>query len=452
MKRTITAIAFVLILSVSEASAQNYQTSYFLDNYLYSYRINPAQGNDKSFFGFVINNLSLTENGNVGIGNFLYPTENGKLVTGLNRSISPARFLDNLPDATGLGLHLNESLFACGTQIGKAYTTLEINLKANVLASVPKDLMTFLKSGTNGNTYNFDKLHIGADSYAEIALGYSRDINNMVRVGGRLKALVGLASVHANFSKAEMTLTRSSLHVTTTAELSSAADLLRFGTDEDGYLDFSPEIGTIGVAGFGAAVDLGVSVKPVKGLNVTASVTDLGGISWKKGVYATSSVDAVYEGVDEIHINENIGDDFEDVLDDFEDITKFTIQENSGKSFKSLPCTVNLGARYQMPFYDRLSVGILGTFHFDRYNPYNNVRFGATITPVKFVSLTGNAGVGTFGPVAGAALCLNLPVIHITIGADTFLGKYGTIQDIPVPINPHTLQLNLGVNIAFRKV
>ena len=44
-----------------------------------------------------------------------------------------------------------------------------------------------------------------------------------------------------------------------------------------------------GLGGFGAAIDLGVTWKPIEHLTVSAALTDLGGISWKKAHQMTST-------------------------------------------------------------------------------------------------------------------------------------------------------------------
>ena len=52
--------------------------------------------------------------------------------------------------------------------------------------------------------------------------------------------------------------------------------------------DIDFDAGKIGIAGYGFGIDLGASYKILDNLTVSASILDLGFISWQKGCYQNS--------------------------------------------------------------------------------------------------------------------------------------------------------------------
>ena len=82
MKSIIKKTALSLMLASFAGGAVAQQTlnsAYFLDNFTYRHEMNPAFMGD-SYFSFpVLGQLSISTRGNVGLENFLYPMDNGKL-------------------------------------------------------------------------------------------------------------------------------------------------------------------------------------------------------------------------------------------------------------------------------------------------------------------------------------------------------------------------------------
>jgi len=84
MKKAIlfsTAILAAFCFS-SNAVAQNLESGFFLDNYTYTYRLNPALMPDNNFIAIGVGNVSAGIASKLGVGSFLYPGPNGHLVTG----------------------------------------------------------------------------------------------------------------------------------------------------------------------------------------------------------------------------------------------------------------------------------------------------------------------------------------------------------------------------------
>ena len=71
-------IAGCLTLNVSAQT----NSTYFLENYVYNYRLNPAIMAEKSFLGFGVGNIAADLDSDLGVSTLLYPSKDGEgLVT-----------------------------------------------------------------------------------------------------------------------------------------------------------------------------------------------------------------------------------------------------------------------------------------------------------------------------------------------------------------------------------
>jgi hypothetical protein len=189
MKRIINIIAFAAVTFLSSVTVwgqQNLRTAYFLDGYTYRYKMNPAMTPERSFFAMpAIGNLGVGVESNLALSTFLYPTSDGNLTTFLNNSISDKTFLDRLNKSNKLNVSINESIISTGYRIGKSFHTIDLSLKADIGAALPKDLFAFVKTGSSSGATAWDISRTGVRAYArmELAYGYSRPIADWIRVG-----------------------------------------------------------------------------------------------------------------------------------------------------------------------------------------------------------------------------------------------------------------------------
>lgn len=458
---TISIAALMCVSILPSALAQENRNNYFLDNNLYSYRINPAISSEKPFVGVIINNIGMETKSNTGISSVLFP-RNGQLVTGLNSAVGTNEFLGKLKDFNSFSDILDLSLLAVGFNSGEgnAFSTIEVNLRTSVYTGIPKSLFEFLKVGSSEQPYDISGTKVNANSYLEIAYGYSRDLGILpgLRVGGRVKVLLGAVNATASIQNASIYANEDKLQVKGEAYIETSAPELSFKYDELGYIDLTSPVfqNNFGLGGFGAAVDLGATYEPIPGLTVSASVIDLGGISWKRDVYAHSSTDAEFTGV-EIKTGDNskIEEDLKGLTDELGEFVKFTTLDRAGRSFEMIPCTINAGARYRMPFYDRLSAGVLAAYRTNRYLGWFDIRGGVTVTPIDWFSICCNLGYNTFCPTFGAAMSLNFANLNLFASIESYMGEMAPMKinnlSANVPVNTFRSQVNLGLNITFGK-
>lgn len=437
MKRTIQIIAAIAALSVSAVSyAQTFETSYFLDNYSFGHRINPAFQSDRNVVAVVVGNLNLSAGSNIGLSNIFFP-QNGKLISGLNKAVSQEEFLSRLnPENKAIeDMGMNLATVGFWDKSGKAYHTVEVNVREYLSTMVPYDMFAFLKKGGVDN-YNLSGTSADLRGYVDVTYGYSRKISDKIKVGGRAKLLFGLAGAKVYSESMNVNTSESSISVNAKNWLMVAQPACQFALDKDGCYNLdSFRFNSIGLGGFGAAVDLGVIVEPVNGLECSLAINDLGGIGWNYNVCGRSSGSA--------EVTDALAADPDALLNDF---VKFRPSE-AVSSFEMLPFTVNAGVRYKMPFYDKLSAGLLGSFHNYRNAPSMNVRFGATVTPTNWFSFTANYGYGTYGSSTGAMFSISGGAFNLFLGVETSLSR--VMADMPIPVDNFLYTVNSGITFRF---
>ena len=70
-------MAAIMMCAATGMSAQALSSGYFLDGYLFKHQLNPALQSDKAYVSVpVLGNINIGTRGNIGLGNFLYPTAN----------------------------------------------------------------------------------------------------------------------------------------------------------------------------------------------------------------------------------------------------------------------------------------------------------------------------------------------------------------------------------------
>lgn len=460
MKKTILSI-FIMMAAISAAKAQEFTTSYFLDNNLYSYRINPAIPGEKGFVGLAVSNINLSFGSNTGINAFLYPNPNGSgLVTGLHSSISAEQFIDNMPKNIRMDQVFNENLLAIGFWTKKSFHNIEVNVKEDIFAGLPIDMFKMFKCGSRNYPYDLSQTTASIKSYVEVAYGYTRRINEKFSVGGRAKFLVGLAAANARFDTGNFMVNGNEVSYDIDAKLRLSTTMLSINgrKDDPSIFDFSTlklDLSSIKPCGLGGAVDLGMTYNPLKELTISFSVIDLGCISWNYNIIGRSSGSDSFTG-ETIQSDGTVKGDLQQFTDKLQTLAEFEKVDGEENSLEMLACTLHLGARYSMPFYNRLSVGLLASYRIDKYNPCLGAKIGATVTPVDWLSLTGDYGINSYGKNFGVALSLNALNFNFVLGYEGYSGKISTfrptdILSIVTPIESFQNMVKLGVNITFGK-
>lgn len=438
MKRLVVILAFAsFCLSLS---ATNFQTGYFSRDYAFAYKLNPAFHPDHRFVALpVVGYTSASYQSDLGLSNLLYPRD-GELVTFLHPDISSDEFLGSLNKKFNrISIDASTNIFAIGIKTGKLYNTIDMSLRASVDASIPYDMFRFLKTGTTEtNTYDLSGLRVQASSFAELGFGSSFKTGDLT-IGTRLKALVGLADFNASLDKMQVHFDGQQWSVSAVGNLTAAYDGIKVKTTDSmagnysDIIDFGSSSYTakLGVSGVGVAADLGLKYEK-EGLELSASLTDIGVMYWFNNVRGYTNNKWTFEGREDIPVNGDggsIGDEISDASDELIEIFQFR-NKSSRDEFRMLSFTARLGAGYRLA--KPLFAGLMGSY---RYSPVISIyeaRAALDYIPFKCLEVIGSCGYGTYGLAAGAMLNIHIPWVTLTFGADNLMiGKFSP-QGIPI--------------------
>lgn len=487
MKKIFCIITLVMAFSAA-AAAQELRTAYFLDAYNFRHQMNPAFASARSYFTIpALGYMNLQLQSNMGVKTFLYPMENGQLTTFMNSSVSRDTFMKNLHKNNILSTDVSTSLFSIGAW-GKrnGFTTVELNLKANVAVNLPKDLFGFMKNVGNARHYDISNLGARARAYMELSLGHTQRLSEKLSVGAKVKFLLGVANADLNIDRMNINMTEDEWSVKAQGSMrASAGGMLTIptyaesGRTEEGArpdqidfkgIDIDPasafrEKGISAfLNGFGAAIDLGGSYEIFQGLTVSAAILDLGFISWKDAVSAATDENSwSFKGFDEFSFDgkeENgIGKQFENLGDEFEDMIVL-YKKNNSKYTEMLATTINAAVEYDMPFWDKMSVGALLTSRIQGPYSWTEGRLSVNFAFGDVFALSGSYAYSNFGSTFGFAWNLHCRAVSLYCGIDSIPTRYsapiqidGSPIKIKAPIGNMNLCMNFGLafNVSKRK-
>lgn len=458
------AAALTMAAAILPTSAQELRTSYFMETSNYRHQMNPALL-DSPYFGMFFSNINVGMTGNIGAKQFIFDTNglpgytgNYRYTTFMDPNVDAKTFLNKLHDKNRFDLYLNYNLFSVGFKAWGGVNLLELNLRSNTNLTLPKGLFEFAKTAGEKEHYEFGGLGMRTQNYMELALGHSRDINKQWRVGGKLKFLIGAA--YADFTADNVTLdmTEDAWRIQSNAQVKASllkSDVIHEDPSKNSA-DGRPRVKELdnfgfSLPGFGMALDLGVTYKPIENLTLSAAITDLGFISWKNTHHASSQGDYTFDGFNNIYIGsdkdqtEDIDDQFDQIGDDLEEM--FSVYDDGTKTAtQALAATLNVGAEYKLPAYDKLKFGFLYTSRIHGKYSWHQGMLNVGVRPVKWFECNVNGAVTSTGVTAGGMLSLKAPHFNFYIAADRFFSKLGKQG---VPLNSSNGNITFGMTFPL---
>ena len=458
------AAALTMAAAILPTSAQELRTSYFMETSNYRHQMNPALL-DSLYVGLLFSNINIGMTGNIGAKQFIFDTNglpgytgNYRYTTFMDPNVDAKTFLNKLHDKNRFDLYLNYNLFSVGFKAWGGVNLLELNLRSNTNLTLPKGLFEFAKTAGEKEHYEFGGLGMRTQNYMELALGHSRDINKQWRVGGKLKFLIGAA--YADFTADNVTLdmTEDAWRIQSNAQMKASllkSDVIHEDPSKNSA-DGRPRVKELdnfgfSLPGFGMALDLGVTYKPIENLTLSAAITDLGFISWRNTHHASSQGDYTFDGFNNIYIGsdkdqtEDIDDQFDQIGDDLEEM--FSVYDDGTKTAtQALAATLNVGAEYKLPAYDKLKFGFLYTSRIHGKYSWHQGMLNVGVRPVKWFECNVNGAVTSTGVTAGGMLSLKAPHFNFYIAADRFFSKLGKQG---VPLNSSNGNITFGMTFPL---
>ena len=310
----------------------------------------------------------------------------------------------------------------------KHYFTFGISQKVSEAINVPKDLFKLALYGTpdtlNMNKFDLKKFGVNANVYSEIALGYSRNVDEQLTLGGKAKLLLGQANASAKSSNLILETSREKWIAHMNSEVKATIPYVDYTIDNEGKIDkteFNEPDKTSDYfnlltkpSGWGGALDLGASYYMLDNhLHLSASVLDLGFIHWKgsksaKVAKLEAKGDMTYEGMNlnKLEGEDGVGD-LLDELTQFADSISYTT--SLGGSYNTwLPAKVMLGVEYGI-LSNKITFGLLSKSVIVNKSLYEEVTTSVNFLPVNWFNATlsyswingrfGNLGLGLGGRV-----------------------------------------------------
>ena len=449
-------MAATMMCAATGMSAQALSSGYFLDGYLFKHQLNPALQSDKAYVSVpVLGNINIGTRGNIGLGNFLYPTANGGLTTFMNSSVSAQEFLNGLNANNRLAMNVDMSILSAGFRAWGGFNTIDIGLRSHTSVNIPKDMLELMKVGQSGPTTVYDMGDMGMSSanYVEVALGHSRQITDKLRVGAKVKFLLGGMYADMSLKNTHVTLSEKEWIVSANGEMNLAGKGMTVPEKDGGLVDFDNiEYDSPGLSGFGLGIDLGATYEVIDNLTVSAAIKDLGFMGWTNNTYASTNNEAWrFDGFENLTFSDDKEEDkLENQLDalgdEFEDYANLHRRSTGGSLSKALAATLVVGAEYALPMYDKLSFGLLSTSRFNGPYTWREGRLSANVSPLSWLEGGVNVAVSSFGTSAGWILNLHPKGFSIFLGMDCLVGK---VNPQFIPVNNANASFSCGFNVTF---
>lgn len=461
-------MAACLIGITATAAAQDLNTAYYTRDYMYRHNMNPAFANDHGYVAIpVLGNINVSMQSNFGYEaifhkNPLYGTVEGakKTTTFMNPYISNDDALKKFSKGTNrLTASFEMPIISVGFKGFGGYNTIELASRSNLGMSLPYDLFAFAKN-TGNECYEIGNVDMMAQSYVELAVGHSRDINEKLRVGAKAKVLLGIGRADLKIKDMKADLSQSDKWTLTAGKIEANASMsgFNFESEEKEYNSSDEKYDRIddinidggGLAGFGMAFDFGAIYKIDEDWTVNAAVKDLGFISWSKTKQATARTNSFeFEGFHDVSVNSDKGTTIDDQADKYGDQLAdfFNLRDNgnAGGRTTGIGATVNLGATYNLPVYRKITFGALSTTHINGAYSWTEGRLSANWEPLKWLDGGVSFAVNSYTTSFGWVLNIHPTGFNLFLATDHILGKVSK-EGIPLSGNANVA---LGMNITF---
>lgn len=456
------ATTLLLVLTSMAGHAQYVQNNYFMETAILRHQSNPAFLLDDKYMTIpFLGNIHVGASGNYGASTFIYsidPAKNNgyKWGTFMHSDVSNEMFYNKLGTSdVRTFTNLNLNVLSIGFNAFHGTNLIEVNVRSNAAVSLPNELFRFAKDPSAKTEYDFSGMGARAQAYTEVALGHAHRINKNLTIGAKVKVLFGVAYANVDVEKLHLTMMEDEWAVQGRIVGSAAILKSHIALDSDGQFKDVEDVKP-GVTGLGLAMDLGATyqIPGVKGLTLSMALNDMGFISHSKAqnYKPIKDTDWTFSGFNNAYVTSNkqnsqdVGDEFEQMGEDLKSLIRFEETPEKGVN-SSIPMTMNIGVEYDMPFYDKMSVGLLHTERMNDIAPWNSTMLTARVRPAKVFEASLSTSAGTSHAQLGGAVSLHCTGFSLMLSTDNFITK---VSKQYIPINNISTNVTLGVGIPLK--
>jgi hypothetical protein len=466
---------FIFALIAADAIGQNSQIMYFM-NLPQNHFLNPAlRPSNRIYVGLPgLSGINVNVNNNyLNFSDiFIKGQVKDSIVTFLHPDYSPEKFLAKIKDINSMETETAVQLLGVGFSVGTdGYVFLDINERIQTNLVLPGDLFKLALYGNEsfvGKTIDLSSLRADMKIYHEIGLGYSRNVTEKLRIGIKGKLLFGIAAASVENNSFGLTVNTDYTHTldadlsvnmsgpVTVEQQTSAVNIKNiafhsrdvFKTSDDTW-DFLE-----GRQNLGLGLDIGATFDLTEQIFLSASVTDLGFIRWKKDLtnlktdnqfkFSGLNMTDYFSGDKTLS---EIGTDLADSL------TNTFMLSNTRQPFTTyLPFGISLAGSYNIN--KSISVGLLS------YTRVVGKQIREALTVSANLNIS-NAFSASLGYTAenqkydnlGAGIAVRAGVAQFYLASDRIPIVWNKIikdkSTIFLPANWNTINFRIGMNLVF---
>ena len=466
-------LIIILALIIADASAQNSQVMYFM-NLPQNHLINPAlRPSNSIYIGLaVVSGINMNINNNfVNFSDiFLKGQPNDSIISFLHPDYDVNKFLAKIKQRNSIEPETMIQLLGVGFSLGKdGYVFFDINERIDGNIVLPGDLFKLALKGNEefvGSKIDLSSLRGDIKYYREFGLGYSRNFTDKLRIGIKGKLLFGIAAASIDNKSLGITVNEDYSHtldanlavnmsgpVNVYMDSKNNIDSIRFDDNrfktKSGITDFFS-----GKKNMGFGMDIGATYDLTDRIVVSASITDLGFIRWKKDVTnLTAKNQFEFSGLnmlDVVNGTQTIDQVGQDMLDSLKNA--FVVSKSKTAFTTYLPFGISLGGSYNVT--KQFSVGLLsysrviGKQIREALTLSANINLGSALS----TSLSYTAENHQYDNL-GAGLAFRAGVAQFYLLTDRIPLLWNKIKNdnsnFILPANWNTFNLRLGMNFVF---
>ena len=350
-------------------------------------------------------------------------------------------------------LSFEEELIGFGFTVKKNFFSFSSKLKGEGRFNYTKDLATILKGNydpTTGAVSNTDLSGMDpfAMAYVENSLGWSRDYNDKLRFGLKLKQLIGISAVSTERSTLLRTTTAdyvNRLQVDYLVNIAAPVGYTYDNNDPNQNVTAINSKGSIGDMLFknnGFAFDLGATYKLDEKWLFGASLVDLGSINWSQGASQVSAVGSfTMAGLDLTPVNGDISVDnaSKKLTDGVKDSIK--LRAKSGSFSTKLPAKLYLSADYRLN--EKFNFQALYRCAYYPDNKIQSLTLSAQADLVKAISLTASyTAMSNLYNNIGAGICFSGKAFQFYVVTDNLNSMFNLAS-------ANAVNFSFGMNLVF---
>jgi len=438
-------IIFSMILLCSVATAQQITSYQMYSSIPQSNQVNPVFApNAKVTIGLpLISSDYISINAPVSWDDFFMRDTDDSLVLNSNRLIEAFEGTDGKLDFQG---NIGLLYFGLDTKVG--FFTLNFNSRVDLGFTMPGNIIQFILRGSENpsepSVLRIKETDLRASWFNELALGFRRQINDELAIGVKIKYLQGLANISVEGLNGQLVTSIDSIHISMDPWVFNTAGIDSLQNGSRDYFLFKNNNN-------GWGIDLGAEYKLTDNILLTASILDLGKITWRDDTksYLFSEVNYTFEGVDLLDLlddNEGTGSDNEDLFQDELDSLKdlFNPEEVEGEVY-STPLTGKfyLGGNYTLMDMHTFGLVIYGQVFKSNLTPAVGLTYNIKVGKVLTAGVNATYRNESFNNF-GLAVALRLGPANLYAGVDNF-------QSILVPNTARSISIRVGLNLMFGK-